>query len=175
MAESAPTVISQWVMGGYDLEDWRRQEALKTRFPERVRTCFGIHPWRALEMGQNELEAHFTELEKRLPAADACGETGIDMFRGKTRADLYKQCAVFERHLELNRKWCKPLVLHIVRAYAESQESLKHFENTGILHGYSGSYEEAVKYIDMGFKISVGKGIYTQGYKALKDTVKRLN
>jgi len=165
--------INRWVMAGYDSQDWQKQITI-AQSHENVRMSFGLHPWRVLEMEDQQIESDLKQLEQLLPQAHACGETGIDGFRGKSDEDIEKQKTVFVRHLEMNRAFSKPLVLHIVKSHGPSLEILKKYSYTGIVHGFSGSWEIAKLYIDLGFKISLGRGIYQKGFRNLKETAQKI-
>jgi TatD DNase family protein len=166
--------ISAWVMAGYDLPDWHKQQIIAQQHPG-IKTSFGLHPWRVLALKDDEIEAQMQELAEMLPQAQACGETGIDGFRTADPALLRKQKNVFERHLELNTSWGLPLVLHIVKAHDESIDLLKRYSYRGIVHGFSGSWETAKRYIALGYKISLGRGIYQKGFRNLKETAAKID
>lgn len=165
--------VRRWIMGGYDSDDWQKQVELESRHPTKIITCFGLHPWKVIELNQGQIDKEIEILSQKLAQAGACGETGLDFFKDKDCAA--KQEDVFLRHLDLNQSYQKPLVLHVVQAHGRALEILKERTFNGIVHGFSGSYEVAKQYIDLGYKISVGRGIYHKGYKALKDTVKRID
>lgn len=167
--------LRSWIMGGYDFKDWEKQKECIERFPQYFKSVLGLHPWRVLELRDCEIEEELTQLAKVLPGANACGETGIDGFRGGTTEQLDLQERVFRAHLEMNRSFNKPLVLHVVRQHGRVQKILKQYNYKGLVHGFSGSYEESLKYIEMGYKISVGKGVCSPGHKGLKECARRLD
>lgn len=166
--------LRHWILAGYEPKDWHRQLELITQF-KNVTPVFGLHPWPVISSTAEQISSELKTLETLLPQAKAMGETGIDKFRGGEPELVQKQIDVFERHMELNKKFDLPLVLHSVRAENETLEVLKKYSYTGVIHGFSASYETAKRYIDLGYKIGVGRGVYAKGYKQLKDCVEKLN
>ncbi|MBY0384432.1 TatD family hydrolase, partial [bacterium] len=161
-----------WWMAGYDSVDWQRQ--LQIAEPH-LRRSFGLHPWQVLEMTEDKIQIEMSLLSQWLPKADMLGETGIDGFRAQDSVQMEKQERIFLQHLELNRTLQKPLVLHIVKSHERALQILKSYPYRGIVHGYSSSWETAKLYIHLGYKISVGRGVYHKGYNALKETVRKIN
>ena len=159
------------LMAGYDSTDWSKQLSISN---PSVYRSFGLHPWQVLEMSQYQIDQQLHHLSQLLPSAHLLGETGLDGFRAKTPEQKSLLEDVFLRHLELNRLHNRPLVLHIVKDHTRALELLKPFGYRGLVHGFSGSWDSAQEYIDRGFLISVGRGVYQKGYKNLKETVLRL-
>lgn len=158
-------------MAGYDVADWKRQQSMHG--PNMLKS-YGLHPWHVLASTDAQVEEELAVLESLLPHAQALGETGLDGFRAKTEEDMDRQLQVFRRHLLLNRSRPKPLVLHVVKDHEKALSELKKYDYRGMVHGFSGSWETAQLYIDLGYKISVGRGVYHKGYKSLKETVQKL-
>lgn len=175
MADARRLDLRFWIMAGYDASDWKAQVALAQKYPDSVATVFGLHPWRVMEMSGNEIEADMATLAQMLPQAKALGETGIDKFKTQDLHVVNRQIALFERHLELNKTHNLPLVLHVVRAENEALSVLKNYSYSGVVHGFSGSFETAKRFVDLGYKISVGRGAYRKGYKQLKECVIKLS
>lgn len=167
--------LKYWIMAGYDESDWEKQLTIAREHSSAVAKCFGLHPWQVLKMSQNDIDAIISKLELLLPSADALGETGVDKFKTADPIQVQKQLDVFLRHLELNKNYQLPLVIHSVHAETETLKALKAYTYKGIIHGFSGSYESAQRFIDLGYKISVGRGLYSQGYSRLKDCIQKLS
>lgn len=164
--------LSSWVMAGYDSQDWQRQLQISTN--QEIYRSFGLHPWRVLELTEDKIQEEMRLLRELFPQYQFMGETGIDGFRSKDKIQMFKQIAVFEEHLDINKNAKKPLVLHTVKAHQETLRQLKKHSFKGLVHGFSGSWEEAQSYIALGYKISVGRGVFRQGYRKLKDALQHL-
>lgn len=159
------------IMAGYDGADW--DEQLQIQLPNTYKS-FGLHPWQVLAMDSNQIQKQMHHLAAVLPQADFMGETGLDGFRAKTKEQKALLEDIFRQHLEMNQTFKKPLVLHIVKDHEKAQSLLKSYSYMGLIHGFSGSWDVARNYINNGFMISVGRGVYQRGYKSLKETVLKI-
>ncbi len=100
------------------------------------------------------------------------GETGIDLYRDKTYADL--QCRVFEEHIRLALQYDLPVIIHARNSFNEILEILQLYRNsklTGIFHAYTGNLAIAEQVTDMGFMLGIG-GIVTFGKTGLEEVVR---
>ncbi|MCC6137206.1 MAG: TatD family hydrolase, partial [Bdellovibrionaceae bacterium] len=102
LVEGKNRKLEFWMMAGYDAKDWQRQESLVLEYPNNLASCFGLHPWRVLEMSQEEIASDLKLLKDYLPKAKALGETGIDKFKTKDPVLIKKQEVVFREHMNLN-------------------------------------------------------------------------
>lgn len=84
----------------------------------------------------------------------AIGECGLDYFRCD-KSVKPKQKKVFEEQIHLANELNKPLMLHIRDAYSDAAEILKSESRvSGVAHFFSGSWEKAKKFLDLGYFIS---------------------
>lgn len=169
--------VTGWIQGGIDPQDWNRQKELKTKYGKRFITSFGLHPWWVGTATSHELELGIKQLEESLSQADALGELGLD-FGQKHDRNRPQQQAAFKQQLLLAKKHPKPLILHVVKAHQEALEILKSlapFPQSGIVHSFTGSFEIAQAYLELGFLISLGGAITQEGYFALKKAIPLLS
>ena len=82
-----------------------------------------------------------------------------------------KQKEIFVKHIELAQKINKPLIIHCRDAHDDLIEILKansaklKADGAGVMHFFTGSLEQAKKYIDLGFYISFSGVItFTNAY-----------
>jgi TatD DNase family protein len=143
---------------GVDLETSEKAVALAEQVDE-VYAAVGLHP--------NEKNASFDyELFKDL-AYDknvvAVGETGLDFYRNPQNEARVQQEGKFRNHIALASELKKTLVVHCRQAYAEALKILKP-EIVGleeaVIHSFTGSWEEAKKFLDIGVYLSFN-GIIT--------------
>ena len=89
----------------------------------------------------------------REAVASGCqvGEVGLD----KRFPDLPGQIAVLEKALSIAEEYDRVVVLHTVRAYAETYEVIKDCKLRFLLHGWTGSYELAERFLSLGCLISL--------------------
>jgi len=149
LANANAAQVRQLVVPAYKYDDWLMLDILNSA--DGIAVAKGIHPWAVDESTPAILEA--------LPAAlDNCcaiGETGLDGH--DERPSMSLQLEALERHIELAKQYDLPLILHAYKAHAELYAALKAAGvSKGVVHAFSGSRQQAMNYIDLGFKIGVG-------------------
>jgi TatD DNase family protein len=176
MARSAEKGITKFVQGGVGPEDWKKQKALKAKFPQEIITCFGLHPYWVSSHTHGECSEAILDLEEILGQTDFMGELGLD-FREKIVGDKKnQQVFFFEKQLDLLKTYEKIAVFHFVRCHNESVEILKKtsFPRGGLVHAFNSNYEIAKKYLDLGLMISVGGPLLRENNHALQEAVKKI-
>jgi len=173
LERAADAGLGGFVQGGVGPEDWARQQTLAD---PRWRLAFGLHPWWVAERDEAACEDALAKLETLVDRAPILGELGLDFHPKLPRASHGRQEVVFRRQLELARRRDKPLALHVVQAHGPAIEILKKAGGAfrGIVHGFTGSWETARAYLDLGLLISVGGALTREGYRKLKTAVGRI-
>jgi TatD DNase family protein len=115
----------------------------------------GIHPW-YIDEDRLEVDLKIIEQKLQLPNCLALGECGLDK---RIETSLETQIQVFEKQIELAKKYNKPLILHCVGAYQEVIDIKKRLQiNVSmIIHGFSKNAQVAKQLLDNGFYLSFGK------------------
>ncbi|WDE06408.1 TatD family hydrolase [Thalassomonas viridans] len=142
----------------------------------RLLPCLGIHPWFLSELSQQHLEQLTAFTRQHSNKLVAIGETGIDGVIAEKEDNLSKQIAFFEYQLQLAGEWQLPVIVHHRKSHHKIIPLLKQHKSPygGIIHAFSGSYQEAKTYLDLGFKLGIGGTItYDRAVKTI-NTVKRL-
>ncbi|MDU8924726.1 TatD family hydrolase [Pasteurellaceae bacterium LIM206] len=129
-------------------------------FPDQLCYGLGLHP---LYIRHHE-SAHLDELERRLAARDEClaavGEIGLERGVPELLADELwrKQCDYFEAQLQLAKGYNIAVNIHSRKAHDQIFTFLKRVSpaKCGVIHGFAGSYEQAKRFVDLGYKIGVG-------------------
>ncbi len=113
----------------------------------------GLHPW-YLENAEEELD----QLKSICPQGNvvAIGECGLDRL---TKTDWTRQVKYFEAQLELATALNKPVVIHCVRAFAETMAMLKGITVPVIFHGVNKKLSAVEPLIQSGYFLSFGKAI----------------
>ena len=116
----------------------------------------GLHPNSNEDLSEENLQWIENQLiNKRIIAI---GEIGLDYYR--TFTEIEKQKYWFKKQLELAKKNNLPVLLHIREAFADAYEIVKEAGiKKGILHCFTGNWEIAQKFIDLGFYISFAGNI----------------
>lgn len=97
----------------------------------------------------------------------AIGECGLDYHYDVCRN---KQKILFEEQIKLSIKYNLPLIVHSRDAINDTYELLKKYPKCyGVMHCYSGSKEMALKFLDLGFYISLGGPVTFKNAKMPKE------
>ncbi len=132
----------------------------------------GVHPHDSKSYPQGLTEEMINLLDSELVVA--VGETGLDYHYDNSPRDIQKE--VFIKHIDVAKRKKKPIVVHIREAYKDAiyiLKSEKAYEVGGVIHCFSGDYEDAKRCIDMGFYISfAGPLTYPKANKLREIAVK---
>jgi len=153
---------------GYNSESNLQVCALSDRYPE-LAVALGLHPWFAAE---NVAEV-LCLIESRHPVA--VGEAGLDFWEEPEGSVKRRQVDVLEAQLELAVRLDLPVTLHSRKAVSGLLPILKNHPGLrGALHAYSGSYEQARAFVDLGFFIGIGGAVTRGRAKRLRRTAQQL-
>lgn len=116
----------------------------------------GIHPHEAAKA----IDSHFEELKRlaRHPKFLAIGEIGLDYYYDHSPRDV--QRVVLVRQLRLARELDLPVIIHCRDAWADLREVIRHewgsapADRAGILHCFTGTREDALELMKLGFLAS---------------------
>ena len=126
--------------------------------------ALGLHPNSNEDLKEENLK--WIEQQLTNERIIAIGEIGLDYYR--TFTEIEKQKYWFKQQLELAKKYNLPVLLHIrgkeevkfIEVFNEVYEIVKEVgNNKGILHCFSGDWEIAQKFINLGFYISFAGNI----------------
>ncbi|WQN27950.1 TatD family hydrolase [Stutzerimonas stutzeri] len=149
--------VERIVVLGVHAANWQRVWQLACDEPS-VHAALGLHPV-FLEEHQ---DAHVQQLRgwlERLrgePKLCAVGEIGLDYYIDNP--DIERQQRLLEAQLALAADFSLPVLLHVRRAHAPMIATLKRYklERSGVIHAFSGSWEEAREYLRLGFRLGLG-------------------
>lgn len=149
---------------GTDLETSKKGVELAEKY-EGIWATVGLHP-------NDNLNEKFNPAgyEKLLNQEKIIGfgEIGLDYYRTKKPEDQKFQKQRFEAQLQLAGKINKPIILHCRDSKTGSSDQahkdlinyLKNKNLNGVVHSFTGTLEEAKKYLDLGFYLGFN-GIIT--------------
>ncbi|RBW49432.1 TatD family hydrolase [Marinobacter sp. F3R11] len=159
------------VIPGVRRRDWGRIRDTAKAYPGLF-YCLGIHPWFVSEHTSDDLDALEQLLSARPERCVAVGECGLDRLHG----DLAVQYPWFEAQVGLASKFGFPLIIHSVKTHDEVCAILRCCKGSikALLHGFSGSYQQAANLVDQGCFIGVGGVITHPGARKTRDTIARL-
>lgn len=136
--------------------------------------ALGIHPWWAAKAKPEEMTELEALLIQHLSQIAAVGEIGLDFALDTGSFDV--QQTLFSRQLELAGKYHKPVILHHRKSQPQLLAELKRqqFTEGGILHAFSGSQQQAMAFVDLGFKLGIGGTITYDRAQKTRHTVSKL-
>lgn len=123
------------------------------------RPMIGLHPTSVKENYASELD--FVNEKISGNTFYGIGETGIDLYWDKTF--IREQIASFREHLFLAEKHSLPVVIHARESLQLIFEEIEKFGTgrvTGVFHAFPGNGTDALKAVELGFKIGIG-GVVT--------------
>jgi len=133
----------------------------------------GVHPHSADQTNEEILKGldKFARHEKVV----AIGETGLDYFYMNSEKDV--QIKSFTEHIRLGRKHNLPVIIHVREADDDMVEILKKetaADVPGVIHCFTGNYDTAVKYLDLGYYISFSGIVTFKRSEELREAAKKL-
>ena len=141
-----------------------------------IRSCLGIHPWYLAGLNEQDLMALSKLIDKNRDDIVAVGEAGVDIPIANQQNNLAQQLHFFETQTTFAKQFDLPLIVHHRRSHQYIEPILKKAKlpKAGIIHAFSGSYQQAKNYVDLGFKLGIGGTItYPRAEKTIK-AIKRL-
>ena len=160
-------------------ENWQKALTLARHYQSEhltLHTCLGIHPWFLKDLKPDSLTVLEHLVKTHANDIVAIGEAGIDGVIEQEQNNLSLQIQTFEQQLNLAKNYHFPIIVHHRRSHQHIVPLLRQKQLTqgGIIHAFSGSYQQACQYIDLGFKLGIGGTItYPRAEKTIK-AIKRL-
>lgn len=139
---------------------------------EKVFAAVGIHPHAASTYTPKVI----SEIEK-LTGEDivvAVGETGLDYHYLNSPRDI--QIESFSAHIEMATRLSLPFVVHVREADGDMIDILSSSvlnDNPGVIHCFSGTWEIAKKYLDLGFYLSFSGIVTFKRAEELREAAKK--
>lgn len=120
---------------------------------KNIFSAIGIHP---SEINEEFDKEKYRELAKSKKVV-AIGEIGLDYYRNP---DKEKQKQVFLRQLDLAEELNLPVIIHCRMAFKDLYDILKTKKIKGTIHCFTGTWQEAQKYLKLGFYLGINGIIF---------------
>ena len=167
--------MSHIVTIGTNRETSRQAIACAQRY-DIVYAAIGMHPLHTFdaydcdpdEQGVEECDYDVYKALAQQEKVVAIGEVGLDYHHFGPQHDVaaikQKQRDVLMTFIELCNDVHKPIIVHCWDGYDDLLDILMQcpVEKKGIIHSYVGSWKNAIKFVDLGYKIGLN-GIVTYG------------
>lgn len=151
--------VTRIIMPNIDLESVEPMLRLSSDYPGICFPMIGLHPTSVKEDFREHLKVIKGWLEKE--KFYAIGEVGIDLYWDRSR--LREQEEAFRYQIELSLMHDLPLAIHCRESFDEIIAILEKYrveKLKGVFHAFSGTPEEALTVINMGFFLGIG-GVVT--------------
>ena len=146
--------VTDIIVPAVQASGWAKlHEISRSHNPVNVHAAFGLHPVFEEYHEVNDLLL----LEKQLnnESAIAVGECGLDFFIDQF--DKAKQLSFFTGQLDLAVQYQLPVIIHSRKSLDLVLKELRLRPSlNGVVHSYSGSYQQAKQLIDLGFYLGFG-------------------
>ncbi|MDG6897549.1 deoxyribonuclease [Actinobacillus delphinicola] len=172
--------IQKMLLTAVNAQQFTEFSQLTAPFQQQIPFGLGLHPLFIEQHQTNDLLKLEDALMRRAPNCCAIAEIGLE--RGIesliTPVLWQKQLVFFHAQLELAQQFKLPVSLHSRKSHPQLLAILKKNspEFRGVIHGFSGSYEQAKQFVDLGYFIGVGGVItYPRANKTRQAIVKLPN
>lgn len=145
--------VSAFINPSAHPSDWHQIEELLAQYPQVI-PAFGIHPWNINAAPRNwplELE----KLLQKYPQA-AIGECGIDRLKNP---DISSQIIVLQTQIALAKKYQRPLILHMVKAFDAARGLFPSLPPHTVFHSYTGPIDWGNELAQRGFFIGCNQAL----------------
>lgn len=181
MQKAIEAGVDKVILAGVDVTSVNPTMDFCLRHPKNAFPSIGLHPTDVKENYKQELDTIGRILADNLsnPSATkkyiAVGETGIDLYWDKTF--IKEQEEALQEQLSWAKQYNLPLIFHVRNGFEEAVRVIKKAQDgnlRGVFHCYSGSYEQAVRVIDLGFFIGIC-GVLTFKNASLAEIVQKID
>lgn len=145
--------IEHIITVGYDLISSKKALQIAQSIPN-VSAAVGIHPHDA-KIATEPVCEEIKQLAKESGAV-AIGEIGLDYYRNLSPREVQREA--FLRQIQIANELKLPIVVHIRDAYPDALQILKDEKASlqgGVIHCFSGDSQDASRFLELGYYISL--------------------
>lgn len=159
-------------------ENFAKVTACAKQMPNNLVYGLGLHPLYIQQHKTSDLDYLESLLTRQDPQCTAIAEIGLERaVESLCSPELWqKQCEFLETQLAFAKRFNLPVNLHSRRSHDQLSVFLKKAKltNTGVIHGFAGSYEQAKRFVDLGYKIGVGGTITYARANKTREAIRKL-
>ena len=166
--------VSKFIVPSVNQSNWTRVVSLSQQY-ESIYYALGVHPLFISDDYQNEIELLKQFVQKHRDKCVAIGECGLDFWGPECNRDI--QIHVFREQCLLAKTYQLPLIVHSRKSHDHILKILREIKpkKGGVIHGFSGSLQQANQFINLGFYIGVGGVISYERAIKTKRTISELS
>ncbi len=156
-------------------DTWHQAKQISDTFSGIVWAA-GLHPWWIKGFLEHYTLDHLIcHLDSAMEDKHcvAIGETGLDAV---IDINLSTQLDCFQCHMDAVKKFAKPLIVHSRKTHAQIVDIIKKnpLRSGGVIHAFSGSYEQAKAFVNLGFYLGVGGVITYERAHKTREALKKI-
>ena len=163
--------VNKILMPNVDLNSVKPMISISNKY---VNTCYhmlGLHPCYIENDYKTIIKKILSNVSK---STIAVGEIGIDLYHKND--NLRDQVNALNIQCKFAQDNNLPVVLHTRKSIDETINIISNYKYKlkGVFHCFDGTYDQALKIIDLGFKIGIG-GVITFKNSKLRDIISRMS
>lgn len=131
----------------------KRAVGMAEKYEKGVYAAVGLHPIYAEEEFDDEEYKQLALSERGERRVVAIGEIGLD-YKQEYVSFQKKQKILLDQQLELAKELNLPVIFHCRMAHEDLIKTLEQYNDrtfSGVIHCFTGNWEQAQKYLEMGF------------------------
>jgi len=164
------------INAGADLKSSKKGIELASRY-DFVYAAVGVHPHSAKTLSEDSFRDLMNLVKS--PKVVAIGEIGLDFHYDHSPRDVQRLWFVCQ--MELAKECNLPVVIHSREASEETFHIVKNANlsdrkgrGAGVVHCYSGSFEMALKFVELGYFIGIAGPVTYKNARKLVETVEKI-
>ncbi|WP_439328241.1 TatD family hydrolase [Lonepinella sp. BR2357] len=170
--------VQKILMVAVSQQNFETLEKITSLFPDNLYYGLGLHPLYIQQHQHVDLDLLHQQLSQPAKNLTAVAEIGLERAVPELIEDPLwrKQCDFLEAQLQLAKQYQLPVNLHSRKAHDQLFSFLKRIQlpKCGVIHGFAGSYTQAKRFVDLGYKIGVGGTITYARANKTRQTIAKL-
>lgn len=173
IAKAAEAGVQAIIVPSVEAAYFSRVLDLSTRHPA-LYAALGLHPIVIERHRDEDIERLDQIVQTAGDKLVAIGEIGLDLYREEPHFE--RQQTILDAQLRLAKRHDLPVILHSRRTHDKLAMHLKRIDlpRKGVVHGFSGSLQQAQRFIELGYKIGVGGTITYPRASKTRDVMAQL-
>lgn len=173
IAKAAEAGVQAIIVPSVEAAYFSRVLDLSTRHPA-LYAALGLHPIVIERHRDEDIERLDQIVQTAGDKLVAIGEIGLDLYREHPHFE--RQQTILDAQLRLAKRHDLPVILHSRRTHDKLAMHLKRIDlpRKGVVHGFSGSLQQAQRFIELGYKIGVGGTITYPRASKTRDVMAQL-
>lgn len=164
--------VRRLMIPGITPEQFSLQKSVAQLSSADIQLALGIHPW---FIDADNVEQQLAQFDQKLQVhadeIDAIGECGLDF--AKPHHD--EQMHIAKHQLLAAQRVNKPVILHHRKSHDQLSKLLKAIPPpAGVVHAFSGSFQQASRYLDLGLYLGIGGTITYERSQKTRKVVQKL-